>query len=52
MNQTKNERVLIGNPEDIRSLKIMEILDTYEVSLTETYHSVVVYPIIPIRVKR
>ena len=34
------DRLLIGNPEDMGSLKIREILDVYEVSLQETFFQI------------
>ena len=37
------DKMIIGNPEDIMSLQISEILDVYEVSPGEIYAGVMEY---------
>jgi hypothetical protein len=44
MNQIGDKKI-IGNPEDISSLRILEINDVYEVSLSETYFEITVKPL-------
>jgi hypothetical protein len=39
------DKKIIGNPEDISSLKILEINDVYEVGPSETYFEIVVKPL-------
>ena len=34
------DKFIIGNPEDINSFKIREILDVYEVSLQDTFFKI------------
>ncbi len=45
MNQIGDKRV-IGNPEDISSLRVLEINDIYEVSPSETYFEIIEKPLI------
>gem|GEM_PF-2777663 len=45
MNQIGDKRV-IGNPEDISSLRVLEINDIYEVSPSETYFEIIERPLI------
>ena len=37
------EKILIGNPEDAKNLRVLEVNDVYEVSLTETYFEIIEY---------
>ena len=39
---------LIGNTEDIMSLRVLEIKDIYEVGLGEIYAEVIERPVLPI----
>ena len=45
MNQIGDKRV-IGNPEDISSLRVLEINDIYEISPSETYFEIIEKPLI------
>ena len=45
MNQVGDKRI-IGNPEDISSLRVLEINDIYEVSPSETYFEIIEKPLI------
>ncbi|HPC12688.1 MAG TPA: hypothetical protein PKX33_02140 [Candidatus Paceibacterota bacterium] len=45
MSQIGDKRV-IGNPEDISSLRVLEINDIYEVSPSETYFEIIERPLI------
>ncbi len=45
MSQIGDKRV-IGNPEDISSLRVLEINDIYEVSPSETYFEIIEKPLI------
>lgn len=42
----ENGKKIIGNPEDITSLKVLEIFDVYEVGPGESYYEVIVRPLI------
>jgi hypothetical protein len=44
MEQIGDKRI-IGNPEDISSLRILEINDVYEVSPSETYFEIIEKPL-------
>jgi len=37
------EKILIGNPEDVKNLKVLELNDIYEVSPSETYSEILIY---------
>ena len=37
------DKIIIGNPEDIMSLQIVEVFDVYEVSPIEIYAAVIEY---------
>lgn len=36
-------KILIGNPEDVKNLMVLELNDIYEVSPNETYFEILVY---------
>ena len=40
------DRILIGNPEDIINLRVLELNDVYEVSSNETYFEIFEYNIL------
>jgi hypothetical protein len=40
------ERILRGNPEDIDSLRVLELYDVYELSPSEMYFEFIEYDII------
>lgn len=42
------DKILIGNPEDIESLRVLEVYDIYEVSLSETYFEILEYKLLPV----
>ena len=47
------KRKIIGNPEDIMSLKVIEINDVYEIGLNEFYYEIMEYDVIqPINQKK
>lgn len=37
------EKILIGNPEDAKNLKVLELNNVYEVSPRETYFEFITY---------
>lgn len=37
------EKILVGNPEDAKNLKVLELNDIYEVSPSETYFEIWIY---------
>lgn len=37
------EKILVGNPEDAKNLKVLELNDIYEVSPSETYFEILIY---------
>jgi hypothetical protein len=41
------DRILIGNPEDAKNLKVLELNDVYEVSPSETYFEILEYNLMP-----
>lgn len=37
------DKILIGNPEDVKNLMVLELNDVYEVSPYETYFEILIY---------
>jgi hypothetical protein len=40
------DKILIGNPEDAKNLKVLELNDIYEVSPSETYFEFIEYDLV------
>ena len=43
------DKILIGNPEDMKNLRVLEVYDVYEVSPSETYFEILEYDLIGMR---
>jgi len=41
------EKILLGNPEDIKSLKVFELNDVYEIGPSEMYFEILNYDLLP-----
>lgn len=41
------ERILVGNPEGLMSLRVFELNDVYEVGPSETYYEIMQYQLLP-----
>ncbi|HRT03640.1 MAG TPA: hypothetical protein P5513_06835 [Candidatus Diapherotrites archaeon] len=44
----KKDKILIGRPDDLMSLKVLKVNDVYEVSPSETYLEIIEYPLLPL----